>query len=165
MNRLCLLLSVLIVSAATVMESSAAYAETAQEAANRQVVIGYFAALDRLEKLTREEAQKGLPAVLSKYCRPDYIQHSESMAAYGQGTAGLMRLMNSTGTDASTGPALGAAHVITTMARGDLVVRINTREMPGGAKPLLIFNLFRIQNGLIAEHWDGYSGPNPLAPK
>jgi predicted SnoaL-like aldol condensation-catalyzing enzyme len=50
------------------------------------------------------------------------------------------------------------------MAQGDMVVRINSREMPSAPKPLLIFNLFRIQDGLIAEHWDGYSGPSPVVP-
>jgi predicted SnoaL-like aldol condensation-catalyzing enzyme len=97
---------------------------------------------------------------MARFCRPDYIQHNESMAAYGQGTAGLLRMFDS----AAAGPTLGASHEVTVMARGDLVVRINTREMPGGKQPLMIFNLFRLQDGLIAEHWDGYSGTNPAMP-
>jgi predicted SnoaL-like aldol condensation-catalyzing enzyme len=157
MKRLCLLLWVSILSATAMGSPSVASAETAREAANKQVVIGYFAALDRLEKLSHDEAKKELPAVLAKYCRPDYIQHNESMAAYGQGTVGLMRMFDS----AAAGPTLGASHVVTIMAQGDLVTRINTREMPGRAAPLMIFNLFRLQDGLIAEHWDGYSGANP----
>jgi predicted SnoaL-like aldol condensation-catalyzing enzyme len=160
MKRLRLVLWVLILCAAAVTIPSAASAETARETANKQVVIGYFRELDRLEKLSHDEAKKEFPPVLAKYCRPDYIQHNESMAAYGQGTAGLMRMFDS----ASAGPTLGASHVVTVMALGDLVVRINTREMPGRAKPLMIFNLFRLQDGLIAEHWDGYSGVNPAMP-
>ncbi|GEM_PF-1169410 len=162
MKRLCLMLWVLILSAVAVAAPSIASAETARETANKQVVIGYFGELDRLEKLSHDEAKKELPAVLAKYCRPDYIQHNESMAVYGQGAAGLMKLFDSAGDKASPGPALGASHVITVMAHGDLVTRINTREMPGRAEPLMIFNLFRLQDGLIAEHWDGYSGVNPM---
>jgi len=160
MKRLWPVLWTLILSAGAVTAPSVASAETAREAANRQVVIGYFRELDRLEKLSHDAARKEYPAVMARFCRPDYIQHNESMAAYGQGTAGLLRMFDS----AAAGPTLGASHEVTVMARGDLVVRINTREMPGGKQPLMIFNLFRLQDGLIAEHWDGYSGTNPAMP-
>lgn len=160
MKRPYFVLWLLILSAGAVTAPSVACAETAREAANRQVVIGYFRELDRLEGLSHDEARKEYPAVMARYCRPDYIQHNESMAAYGQGTAGLLRMFD----NAAAGPTLGASHEVTVMARGELVVRINTRAMPGGKQPLMIFNLFRLQDGLIAEHWDGYSGTNPAMP-
>jgi predicted SnoaL-like aldol condensation-catalyzing enzyme len=55
--------------------------------------------------------------------------------------------------------------VLALVADGDLVIRINSR--PGGAadqKPIYIFNLFRLQNGKLAEHWDGYSRPVGQGP-
>lgn len=162
MKRLCLVLWVVVTSALAISAPSAASAETAQETANKQVVIGYFSELDRLEKLSHDELMKQLPAALAKYCRPDYVQHNEAMAAFGQGTAGLIRMFERRG--ASAGAAPGASHVITVMAQGDMVVRVNTRDMPGGTPPQMIFNLFRVKDGLIAEHWDGYSGANPMMP-
>jgi len=149
-----------IPAAAAMLTPFAANAETAQEAANKQVVIDYFAALDRMDSLPPDQARKELPVALAKYCRPDYIQHNESMAAFGQGTAGLIAMFESIRANPSQS-APGASRVITVMAQGDLVVRINTRERPDGGKPVMIFNLFRMQNGLIAEHWDGYSGSFP----
>lgn len=144
-----------------VISPSTTFAETVRETANKQVVIDYFAALDRLETLRPEQAAKELPAILARYCRTDYIQHNDAMAAFGQGTAGLLRMFESRAKDPAARPGLGASHLITVMAQGDLVVRINTREPPDGGPPLMIFNLFRIKDGLIAEHWDGYSGALP----
>ena len=54
---------------------------------------------------------------------------------------------------------LGTSRVLAVMAEGDLVIRVNSREQLDRSKPpFIIFNLFRIQNGLIAEHWDSMSG-------
>jgi hypothetical protein len=43
-----------------------------------------------------------------------------------------------------------------------MVVRINQRTMPGfnGQAPstMTIFNMFRVDDGRLAEHWDGSSG-------
>jgi len=92
---------------------------------------------------------------------PNYIQHSETFARFGQGSAGLIRLLESrlNAGDSSSEPKLGTSRVLAVMAEGDLVIRVNSRELPDRSQPpLIIFNLFRIQDGLIAEHWDDMSG-------
>jgi len=151
----------MIVGGLLMMTWSAAHADTntSREAANKKLVIDYFAELDHLETLDPRDAMKQTPQAILKYVRPDYIQHSELFERFGQGSAGLIRLLESRlNTSDSSGPKLGASHVLAVMARGDLVVRVNAREVlaPAGP-PLIIFNLFRIQDSLIAEHWDAMS--------
>jgi predicted SnoaL-like aldol condensation-catalyzing enzyme len=150
------------VAGAFALGAFGAQAETPQEAKNKQVVIDYFAGLDHLETV-KDKAQydKDLRATLAKCCRSDYIQHNAEMAAYGQGTAGLIKMFeNQRDRPPPFGPeaAPGPSKVITVMASGDMVVRINSREPAGGGEPMLIFNLFRMQDGKIAEHWDGRNG-------
>jgi predicted SnoaL-like aldol condensation-catalyzing enzyme len=149
----------MIVSGVGMMAWSGAHADTSQEATNKQLVIDYFAELDRLEALdARASIEQGRQAIL-KYVRPDYIQHSELFARFGQGSAGLIRMLESRDAgDSSSEPMLGASRVLAVMAQGDLVIRVNSRELLDRSKPsLIIFNMFRIQDGLIAEHWDAMS--------
>jgi predicted SnoaL-like aldol condensation-catalyzing enzyme len=47
------------------------------------------------------------------------------------------------------GPGRGPAKVLAFMASGDYVVRIS--NLGNG----LIWNMFRVENGFLAEHWDG----------
>jgi predicted SnoaL-like aldol condensation-catalyzing enzyme len=140
---------------------SGAHADTntSLEAANKKLVVDYFAELDRLETLDPRDVMKQAPQAIHKYVRPDYIQHSESFERFGQGSAGLIRLLESRlNASDSSEPKLGALHVLAVMARGDLVVRVNSRELLDTSRPpLIIFNLFRIQDDLIAEHWDAMS--------
>ena len=44
------------------------------------------------------------------------------------------------------------------MADGDLVVRISARTMPGAKSETFVFNMFRVKDGKLAEHWDAMSG-------
>jgi predicted SnoaL-like aldol condensation-catalyzing enzyme len=76
---------------------------------------------------------------------------------------------------AMSAPPAGAmppAKVLVLAGQGDLVVQVTSRSMPGG-KDAYIFNMFRVQDGRLAEHWDATSGaslmgrapgaPNPSA--
>lgn len=152
----------MIVSGVGMMSWSGTYAETVQEAANKQLVIDYFAALDRLETVDARDYKEQARQAVTKYLRPDYIQHNEAFARFGQGSAGLIRMLESRldASKSSSKPApQGASRVLIVAAQGDLVTRVNSREQLDPSKPpLIIFNLFRIQDGLIAEHWDGASG-------
>jgi predicted SnoaL-like aldol condensation-catalyzing enzyme len=85
----------------------------------------------------------------------------EAGQAYGPGREGYIRMFEQT---PAVPPAPGGRaapppmKVLALMADGDLVTRINSR--PGGTadqKPIYIFNLYRVQDGKLAEHWDGYS--------
>jgi predicted SnoaL-like aldol condensation-catalyzing enzyme len=152
----------MILSGMGMMSWSAAHADSTQEAANKRLVIDYFAALDRLETLDARDLKEQVRKAMTKYVRPDYIQHNESFARFGQGSAGLIRMLESRldASNPSSKPTpQGTSREMAVMAKGDLVIRVNSREQLDRAKPpLIIFNLLRIQDGLIAEHWDGASG-------
>jgi predicted SnoaL-like aldol condensation-catalyzing enzyme len=152
----------MIVSGMAMTSWSAAHTDSLQEAANKQLVIDYFAALDHLETLDARAFKEQVRKSMTKYVRPDYIQHNESFARFGQGSAGLIRMFESqreASSQSSKAMPLGISHALAVMAEGDLVIRVNSRQPLDGSKPpLIIFNLFRIQGGLIAEHWDSMSG-------
>jgi predicted SnoaL-like aldol condensation-catalyzing enzyme len=54
------------------------------------------------------------------------------------------------------------------MADGDLVIRVSSRSMPKpdgkGVSTGYIFNMFRVQDGKLAEHWDASSGTMMMPP-
>ncbi|MGU7771578.1 hypothetical protein ACV229_15515 [Burkholderia sp. MR1-5-21] len=69
-------------------------------------------------------------------------------------------------------PAPPAPQVLALVANGDIVIRVSSRTMPArpGAEssPSFMFDMFRIKDGQLAEHWDGSSnagmGPPPSTP-
>jgi predicted SnoaL-like aldol condensation-catalyzing enzyme len=91
----------------------------------------------------------------SRYLREDYIQHNPHVPT---GLKGFQTFFRERFAQAST--AMRASfklEVLHVVAEGDLVV-IHTRQSgigPGG-KPFDVtgFDLFRVQDAMIAEHWD-----------
>lgn len=131
---------------------------TPQEQANMKLVADFYIALEQ----DYQHGNKKVRIIAEQYLRPDYIQHMEAAQAYGPGREGYIRMFEQM--PSAPPPAGGVAppplKVLTLMAQGDLVVRINSR--PGkepNQDPIYIFNLFRVQDGKLAEHWDGYSRP------
>ena len=129
---------------------------TAQEKANMQLVRDFYAALDSAD--AKGNMKEAIVGIAEKYIAPNYIQHAfggtngrDAFVALFQNMAGARR------GGAPAGPPAGAppqARVLALMADGDLVVRISTRDGAG-----LIWNLFRVENGKLTEHWD--AGPMP----
>jgi len=99
---------------------------------------------------------------VDRFIAPDYIQHNP-MAEPGR--EGLKRLL-----DMIRAQTPQAVHdVKRAFVDGDHVtVHYHVRRWPGDAGWAVI-DIFRIENGLIAEHWDVMQdvvagGPNPLGP-
>jgi len=95
-------------------------------------------------------------AIANKYVRRDYIDHSRDDAA-GKGRDGLVEAISSAATSERTTSQPSKTFAV--MAEGDKVLIVNTRAVAGGSatsapSAVFIFNLFRIQDGQLAEHWD-----------
>jgi predicted SnoaL-like aldol condensation-catalyzing enzyme len=136
---------------------------TPQEEANKKLVRDFYIALDdaQVEGTIREK----IAGIIEKYIAVDYIQHIEG---YKQGRAGMLetvRTLNAKEGTPPPPPAAGApnsmqkrATLVAIMADGDRVIQVTSREMPnpatGKTKANLIWNMFRIEKGMLAEHWD-----------
>lgn len=140
--------------------------ETAAEAANKKVVLDFYRALDAAN--ATGTIGKRIAGIANQYLAPDYIQHAENFALPGPGSARdkLVRMFE-------TRPAmkLAPATTLAVMAEGDLVMMLTARDMPdlasGAVKPAYIFNMFRVKNHRLVEHWDVSpalpGGPPPSA--
>ena len=125
---------------------------TPAEEANLQLVLDMFAAvLNPMDS-----------AAVDRFISPTYIQHNQ-MAEPGR--EGLKRFL-----DMIRGQTPDAVHdVKRAFVDGDHVtVHYHVRRWPGDLGWAVI-DIFRLENGMIAEHWDvmqdvTQGGPNPLGP-
>jgi predicted SnoaL-like aldol condensation-catalyzing enzyme len=68
---------------------------------------------------------------------------------------------------------MGPPKLLSITAEGDKVVQVTSRDMTGPdgkTNETIIFNLFRVKNGKLIEHWDAFGVPstppsNAAAPK
>jgi len=154
-----------MMAAACALASPANAHDIPAEAANKQVVIDFYRALDSADAAgaTRER----IKGIAETYIGADYVQHSEGMANLpGEGNARdkLIRMFQT-----MPPTKLPPARTLAVMAEGDLVMMLTARDMPAGeqgsAKPLYIFNMFRVKDGRLVEHWDSpMPRPMPMAP-
>ena len=115
----------------------------------------------------REVLEAGHGELAEKYMREDYIQHNPTVAT---GRAAFLSFL-SRRKPAEISPTIKQKLVAIT-AEGDLVTLAFARELPDPKDPSVKytstwFDMFRIQDGKIAEHWDiatKSAGPPPAAP-
>jgi predicted SnoaL-like aldol condensation-catalyzing enzyme len=125
---------------------------TDQELANLELVRGLFR--DVLEPMS--------PDAVDRYISPDYIQHNQKAEP---GRDGLKRFLV-----AARPRNPNPTHDIKRMfADGDhVIVHYNFRRGDGGLG-LAVIDIFRIEDGMVKEHWDVLQevttgGPNPISP-
>ena len=87
------------------------------------------------------------PEAARQLVTPDYIQHNPQVPTGGDGLAGLIPLVAQSGMTVKTHRVL---------SEGDLVVLHSTFENADafGAPTLAAFDIFRVEDGKVAEHWD-----------
>ena len=162
-NRFSTALLVGVLGAALPLASTQAATNTPQEQANIKVVVDFYAALDQGD--ANHDLKQNIRKIAEKYLAAGYIQHAEGAQHYGQGREGFISMFEHV--PAMPAPLVGAAPpppVVALMADKDLVIRVSMRSMPGPdgvPKPTYIFNMFRLRDGKLAEHWDGASASPP----
>jgi predicted SnoaL-like aldol condensation-catalyzing enzyme len=116
-----------------------------KEAANKKLVFDMWRAL----------IQGGHTEMAEQYFTKDYIQHNPNVAT---GRDAMVDYMKKTRPVKPIEPKI-TFPVIAMMAEGDLVMVATVSKEDDPAKPGskylgTHFDLFRIENGKIAEHWD-----------
>jgi len=134
---------------------------TADEQRNLRIVADFYAALDEGE--ARGDLKQRIRTIAEKYLARNYLQHSESARDAEPGREGFIRMFESRA--AMLAPRVTAStppKVLALVAQGDLVIRVSARSTPGpdadDSKISYIFNMFRVAEDRLAEHWDGSSG-------
>ena len=94
------------------------------------------------------------PEAAAELLAPDYIQHNTGVPTGAAPVLGFIPALKASGISVTT-------HRIIT--DGDLVAMHNTYEnaQAFGAPTLVAFDVFRIEDGQAAEHWDNLQAPAP----
>lgn len=117
----------------------------AKLAANKRLVYDFW----------REVFEAGHLDLAEKYVAESYIQHNPNVPT---GRAAFVEFFSKFKKPGPISPTIGAPLVAIT-AEGNLVVLSFARENPDPKDPAkkystTWFDMFRIENGKIAEHWD-----------
>jgi predicted SnoaL-like aldol condensation-catalyzing enzyme len=162
--RLSLLAMTALIGAVLPFAAVRSAENTAQEKANMQIVKDFYAALEARSNSPDPDPKPSIREIAAKYMREDYIQHMDSAQPFGQGSDGFVRMSESVRDRArSATPAVapvrpGPPKTLALTAEGDLVLMATERSMPNadgkGSTPGFIFNMFRVKDGKLAEHWD-----------
>jgi predicted SnoaL-like aldol condensation-catalyzing enzyme len=155
-------LAVALVAAVFLLSAPAQAGEPTREDANKQLVRDFFAALDEAQASGTMKA-KGR-SIVERYIVADYIQHRPGEQ---NGREAMVRRTES----AQFLPVGGMPpmKLVALVADGDMVVRVTSFDLPdpatGATSPALIWNMFRVRDGKLAEHWDAVpaerTGPSP----
>jgi predicted SnoaL-like aldol condensation-catalyzing enzyme len=158
MKKLLLTATVCMLAVAAAPATGVA-ANTPEEAANKQLVLDFYR---DIEATMAAGTPGGMSKLDAKYLDPGYIQHSVN----GQGGPGRQL-------QGGPRPKMGPPKLLSITAEGDKVVQVTSRDMTGPdgkTNETIIFNLFRVKNGKLIEHWDAFGVPstppsNAAAPK
>ena len=143
--------------------------DTPAEAANKKLVLDFYQALNAADAAGTTKTR--IQGIAEKYLSPEYQQHAAPFVDLpGPGSARdkLIRLFQ-------TMPPMTAMPAPTTvaiMAEGDRVMMLTARDLPdpatGRPNTAYIFNMFRVRNNRLIEHWDvgtpGMPSPGAGAP-
>ena len=125
----------------------------AKLAANKKIAYDFYRIVLRGRRLDQAE----------KFMREDYMQHNPNADT---GLRGFKEYFTRLGGPLPIPDTL--ADLVSIQAEGDMVTLSFVREIdepasPGKKYTTTWFDMFRIQNGKIAEHWDPATKPVPHA--
>ena len=122
-----------------------------QLAANKKLVYDF----------RREVFNGGNASKIPQFIAKDFIQHNPTMPS---GIQAFMAFMSDRASGGNTTPPT-IPDLVSIVAENDMVILAFRREMddprnPGQTYTTTWFDMFRIENNMIAEHWD-YGTINP----
>jgi predicted SnoaL-like aldol condensation-catalyzing enzyme len=125
-----------------------------KEAANKKLVYDFWREVFVARDMTKAET----------YMAESYIQHNPNVAT---GRAPFVAFF---GSKPAQPPKPVIDDLVAILGDGDFVTLAFRRELPDPTRPGLTytstwFDMFRIENGKIAEHWDYGTKQNPAAPR
>lgn len=98
-------------------------------------------------KFTEEVFNQGHLELIPRYMREDYIQHNPTVA---QGRSGFTEFATRF-RGMFPGLKLNIRHIY---EDGDIVISHNLAVLKPGENENIVFDVYRLQDGLLAEHWD-----------
>lgn len=149
--------------------SAQAATYTPAEIANQKLVVDFYTALDAANSAgaTAQRAR----GIAEQFISPNYIQHKEGAPKTGNAREAFIRSAEAAPPGPMPASMRTPAKTVALMAQGDRVILVTSRELPdpaGGTREAFIFNMFRIADGKLAEHWDALpaslTGPPPAGP-
>jgi predicted SnoaL-like aldol condensation-catalyzing enzyme len=157
----------LLLAAGLAVASTAAAANTPTEAANKKIVLAFYAALNEAD--ATNSMKERIAGIVGKYLSPEYKQHTLLLPGSGTDREKLIGMFQSRPARPSAGAAaLPKQRTDAVMAEGDRVMLLTSRDQPdpatGELKPSYTFNMFRVKDGKLVEHWDVAAGMAPAPP-
>ena len=147
----------LVLAAALAVAPAATAANTPVEAANKKTVLDFYAALN--EATATNSLKERIPGIAEKFLSPAYTQHTLHLPGPGTDREKLIRMFQSRPPEPPAGTQAPAPQrTDAVMAEGDRVMLLTSREQrdpaTGETKPVYVFNMFRIKDGKLVDHWD-----------
>ncbi len=127
-------------------------ARTAEEQRNLDVVLAMFEAVLRPLDASR----------VDEFISPDYIQHSQLAPPGREALKEFLGAIKPQSPDATQ-------EIKRSFVDGDhVILHYHVRRRPGDPG-FAVVDIFRVENGMIVEHWDvlqdiSLDGPNPCSP-
>lgn len=106
-------------------------------------------------KALTETLVHGNADAVEQYFHPSYIQHNPDVPNGAEAFKGLVSAIKANG-------GLDA-EIVRAIADDDMVA-LHVRYTGFGPKPMVAFDVFRVEDGKIAEHWDNLLEEQPLNP-
>jgi predicted SnoaL-like aldol condensation-catalyzing enzyme len=150
----------LVVAAGFVIALPAAAANTPTEAANKKVVLDFYAALNEAD--ATHGTKERIAGIVEKYLSPEYKQHTMILPGSGTDREKLIKMFQDRPAPPPGVAAMPPQRTDAVMAEGDRVMLLTSRDLrdpvTGETKPSYVFNMFRVKDGKLVEHWDVAAG-------